>query len=89
LEVDAMKAPNVRLVGKHMKGCHSLRYFRDGTWRTPWGVSERKWLNIWGTSKGNYIWLEWGCNITECPAKLKVRTDYLLELVNVQGDESK
>lgn len=73
-----------RITVKHMKDCGALNMVKQGPWKTPWAGIEpvARYLNAWGTSKGNAVhhwWLEFRCNDPECPALILVKIDDVLE----------
>jgi len=73
------KAPDSRLLIKHMPNCGACRCVREKAWTTPWTLEKAVFLNAWGTRNGNYSWLMFRCNTSACPAQMVVKEDSLLE----------
>jgi hypothetical protein len=77
-------------VGKHRKGCHALASYERGDWFTPWSLPMREEPTTWGTAKGNtdsdvsrrnHLFVQFCCNDIQCPARLLVSNDAILQMV--------
>ena len=79
---------DAKIVGLHIAECAEMRSVKNGTRNTCWGPT------AWGeygepiiTTERRYgkngrvfiSWLVFVCNDTECPARLHVRIDAILE----------
>lgn len=76
---------DIKLVGKHKKGCLALQYTRidAGTWPLPWATVDRHkpvvFKNINGAGRGTTQWLQIVCNDPDCSARILLRMEWLLE----------
>lgn len=82
-----MADKQVKIVGKHVKGCYALRNERDGTWDTCWGPLSfggygdpvvKTWRKYGKKGRVLNTWLRYICNNGGCRAELHVNSDFVL-----------
>jgi hypothetical protein len=82
-----MSDRKVKVVGKHVRGCFTMRGRRAGEWPSHWGPlaygehgdpvvkTERR----YGKNGRKFIhWVRFICNDTSCMAELHVASDFIL-----------
>ena len=86
-----MAKPRAIVRRDHKKGCRAIWHCSDdavregfGRWSTPWGVPRLAFRDSLGRERhdrfrGHTVWLEVGCNCTDCDALLLVEWTPILE----------
>lgn len=68
--------------GEHRKDCSAMKYYREGTWDTPWAgyVHNTFRGDITGRRNvGNTQWIVVRCNCVKCKALLLINLDIVCE----------
>ena len=84
------KKIRTKIIVDHKKDCDSLRMVRQGDWDTPWALLGQTWKEEKGyyhrDKQGgkrsiNHTWLRAICNSTDCPGRIIVNEDDILNLI--------
>lgn len=78
----------VKVVGKHVKGCAGERLTKTGDWPWPWGPIAwgehgapvmKTWRRYGMNGRSLRTWVVFVCNDTACKAQLHVEQDFILK----------
>ncbi len=75
-----------KLLGKHKKGCLSLKNYNTRIWDTPWAYLKKAvWLDKSGGKRGRFHKYRWWiviCNDSDCDARILVKEDDILNQIS-------
>jgi len=90
-----MMDKQVKVVGKHVKGCSAVRAVKLGDWDTCWGPIAwgeygepvvKTWRKYGKNGKRLLTWVRFVCNNTACKAELHVEADLILRTAERTND---
>ena len=82
-----MMDKQVKVVGKHVKGCSAVQQVKLGRWHTCWGPIAwgeygepvvKTWRRYGKNGHKLLTWVRFICNNTTCKAELHVEADLIL-----------
>ena len=85
-----MADKQVKVVGKHTRGCYALKNEREGVWDTCWGPIAwghygepvvQTWRHYGKNGRKLRTWVRFICNNGGCKAELHVESDFILRSV--------